>query len=143
MHDDILNEQLGNVHHERPIIPKDLLHNLEAWQKKTNSQSYVITLGGKHIGLISLSHQCGQSAKIGYWIASTQWHKSYASQAFNLMLSLAIKRGLTTVSSTIDPKNIASIKIWRKVGSKFKNVDGRLIAQLKLADYHAPLKIDS
>ena len=134
MFDDILSQQLGNKYHEEPITPDNFFNDLKVWQTKTNSNSYVITLGDRHIGLISLSHQSDQSAKIGYWLASAQWHKGYASRAFALMLSLAMKRGFTTVSATIDPKNIASIKIWSKAGSNFENIDGQLIARLRLVD---------
>ncbi|MFS8118677.1 MAG: GNAT family N-acetyltransferase [Microcoleus sp.] len=130
--DETLIETLRDKKTVRSFSSNRLLIDLVTWQRTTNSNSYIITLGQEHIGLISLSHQHGMSARIGYWIASSHWHKGYTTQAFNLLLELAKDRGFTIVKGKMDRQDIASVRIWKKAGASFSDIDGKYIAELKL-----------
>jgi len=116
-----------------PVTPKDFFDKTKKWQIATNSESYIISLGNSSIGMISLSHISGTTARVGYWIASDEWHKGYGTQAFNLLLAVAKKRGIKTVASTINLDNIASLRIWEKAGAEINKSGNKAEAQIFLS----------
>ena len=123
-----------------PVTAEVLLNELRDWQRANKANSYVIMHNREPIGLISLSHQHGTSARVGYWIASSHWHKGYTTQAFNLLLELAKKRGFTTLFASIDPKNIASIKIWQHAGAVLTKSTDNIAAILDIGNpFHTQL----
>ncbi len=100
-----------------PVTPQEFFDKTKQWQIATNSEPYIICLGNSSIGMISLSHIDSTSARAGCWIASNEWHKGYGTQAFNLLLEIAKKRGIKTIISTINLNSIASLRIWEKAGA--------------------------
>ena len=102
------------------------------WQTDNDANSYAIRLKNKSIGLISLSHQKGRQANVGYWLASSEWNKGYATKAFDQIINIAKKRGFTKLLATIDSSNIASKRIWENRGASFDIRDNKLITSLKI-----------
>lgn len=131
-HDVMLRNELGIPKTEQMQSPKEFLKTTLEWQHRTRSQSYAILLDDKAIGLISLSHMDGTTARIGYWLSSSYWNKGYMTQAFSMVLEQAGKSGLKTIKATIDPKNTASIKIWEKWGASMHAYGKRLEVVLSL-----------
>lgn len=113
-----------------PVTPQEFFDKTKQWQIATNSESYIICLGDSSIGMISLSHIDGTSARAGCWIASSEWHKGYGTQAFNLLLEIAKKRGIKTIISTINLDNIASLRIWEKAGAIIDKTGNKAKAQV-------------
>ena len=58
------------------------------------------------------------SGHIGYAVVPWMRRKGMATEALRQMLPLAQSVGLTLVDLTIDPDNLASIKVARKAGAK-------------------------
>jgi len=112
------------------ITSTELFSDLEKWQIGNNANSYVILLNKNTIGLISLSHQDNRQARVGYWIASSEWGKGYTSAAFKQIVAIAKNQGFIKLSATIDPSNIASKRIWEKSGAVFTKKDGKINATL-------------
>jgi ribosomal-protein-alanine N-acetyltransferase len=131
-HDVMLRNELGFPETEQMQSPDEFLRTTLEWQQRTRSRSYAILLNDKAIGLISLSHMDGTTARIGYWLSSSYWNKGCMTQAFSMLLEQAVKSGFKTVKATIDPKNIASIKIWEKWGASIHAYGKRLEVVLSL-----------
>jgi RimJ/RimL family protein N-acetyltransferase len=104
------------------------------WAEKNHAKMFAIVLRRTAIGMISLSHinRQKQTARIGYWLASSQWHKGYTSAAFAQILILAKSMGITAVSCAIEKDNAASQAIWAGHNAAFAEERGRLKAQLYL-----------
>lgn len=116
-YDHELMSALGTNKEGKILQSEEFLKTTLEWQRRTHSRSYAILLNDKAIGLISLSHMDGTTARIGYWLSSSYWNKGYMTQAFSMALEQASKLGLKTIKATIDPKNTASIKIWENRGA--------------------------
>jgi len=86
------------------------------WCNKTNSAQYVIRYGNEFAGMISLSHidEKLRTARIGYWVGSRFRNKGICSEAFMLILDIAIDKGIVEVKSDIDKDNSYSLKVWEK-----------------------------
>ena len=67
-HDVMLRNELGFPETEQMQSPDEFLRTTLEWQQRTRSRSYAILLNDKAIGLISLSHMDGTTARIGYWL---------------------------------------------------------------------------
>jgi RimJ/RimL family protein N-acetyltransferase len=122
-----LAEELGI---SQTMDPKTYLADIRRWQAKTNSESFAIILNKRAIGLISLSHQSGDEARVGYWLASIYWNKGYTSQAFDQILTHAKTKGFRIIRATIDPDNLASVAIWKNRKASLEMRGGKLEAQL-------------
>jgi ribosomal-protein-alanine N-acetyltransferase len=130
--DNILSQSLSPGKPLCAISAKELFADLEKWQVNNNANTYVIRLGSKSIGSISLSHQNGSFARVGYWLESSEWNKGYATQAFAQIIEIARKRGFETLSASIGTSNIASRRIWEKFGANFTECGDRLTASLSI-----------
>ena len=118
--DKVLRQPLGGGREGEPT-PEGVLESFVQWCRETHSISFAITdRTGACVGTISLSHIDAQdgSAGIGYWITSSGWGQGVCSEAFDLVLSLARKLGLTEVYARIDIGNVASRRIWIRQGAK-------------------------
>lgn len=102
------------------------------WQEKTNSNTFTIIFDDKPIGIISLSHLKGISARIGYWIASDYWNLGLCTTAFKKVIQYAKEYPLQSVSCTLNKNNVASIKIWEHYNSEFNLVGENYKVNLKL-----------
>jgi RimJ/RimL family protein N-acetyltransferase len=102
------------------------------WQSENKANSYAIRLGNKSIGLISLSYEKDKQAKVGYWLASSEWNKGYATKAFIQIVKIAKQCGVIKLSASINPLNAASKRIWDNLGANFKVFNNNLIASLEI-----------
>lgn len=116
-YDNKLRSALGNHQDRRMVSLEEFLKNITEWQQRTHSRSYTVVLEDEAIGLISLSHMDGTTARIGYWLSSNQWCHGYATRAFSMVLKIAKELGVKTVKATIEPTNLASIRIWQNKGA--------------------------
>lgn len=130
--DTVLLQSLGSRQPSRSATPNELFEDIAKWQTNNNADCYAIRLEDTSIGLISLSHQKNEHAQVGYWLASAEWNKGYATQAFGQIIDIAKQCGFTKLSATIDPSNTASKRIWSNLGASFKMYDDSLIASLKI-----------
>jgi RimJ/RimL family protein N-acetyltransferase len=130
--DVLLLQSLGSKQTLPPKNPNELYDEITKWQKSNKATCYVIRLKNRSIGLISLSHQKDTNARVGYWLASSQWHKGYTSIAFAQIIEIAKQRGFKKLSATIDPSNAASKRIWDKCGASFKDCSDGLTASLRM-----------
>lgn len=116
----------------KKVAAKTLLNDTSHWQSNTNSESFAITLNERAIGLISLSHQSGSEARVGYWLASSYWNMGYTTRAFNMIVAYAKANGFSVLRSTLDPANAASVAIWRNRGADFKQRGEKLETTLEI-----------
>ncbi len=119
---------------KKSLTREEFISHNEIWGKKNHAKIHAILLNDKAIGMISLSHikTADKSAKIGYWIASEQWGKGYATEAFRQMLEIAKENHIKSVSGTIPNGNKASKAIWQKFGAKFKTKDDTSIPKITI-----------
>ena len=132
-HDKALIESLDNSKHVRTMSAEALFNDAIKWQSDNRANSYAIRLGNRSIGMISLSHQADASARVGYWLASSEWGNGYATQAVHLIIEIAKKKKITKLFATIDSSNIASKRIWDKLGAHFEMENHKLVASLDIA----------
>lgn len=130
--DEVLIQSLVSGKRSRTATASELFEDIQKWQTDNNANSYVIKLGNKSIGLISLSHQKNTQVRVGYWLASSEWNKGYTTEAFVQIIEIAKQRGFTKLSASIDPFNIASKRIWDNLGAHFSVQDDGLIASLRI-----------
>jgi RimJ/RimL family protein N-acetyltransferase len=130
--DEALLKSLGFGQRSRIATPNKLFEDIAKWQTDNKASSYAIRLENRSIGLISLSHQKNTHAKVGYWLASSQWNKGYTTEAFVQIIEIAKQRGFTKLSASIDPSNTASKRIWDNLGARFRVYNDDLIASLKI-----------
>ena len=118
----------------KKVTAEEFFEKTKDWQDSTNSESYVIIKDNSSIGLTSLSHMAQESASVGCWISSKEWHKGYAtqSQSFELLLQIAKNRGIKCVVSTINKDNVTSLRIWEKAGAVIDKSSEKAKAQINL-----------
>jgi ribosomal-protein-alanine N-acetyltransferase len=106
------------------IVPaNEFMNDTIGWCQRNHAVSMVILKNDElAIGLISLSHinEEEKSGGIGYWIGSDYWKKGYGTEAFALVLNLAVEMKLTHVWGTVDKRNEASQRIWQKFGGQMQ-----------------------
>jgi len=91
------------------------LADTEGWCERTNSISFaIVDEQGCAIGMISLSHvdEATRTARCGYFIESSCRGQGYTTEAFGLVVSLARRLGLKSLSATVAADNTASLRIW-------------------------------
>ncbi|MBF0354994.1 MAG: GNAT family N-acetyltransferase [Alphaproteobacteria bacterium] len=113
-----------------------VLSYTKEWCLKRNARFYAIALGeGRAIGAISLSHInfSQASAFCGYWIGSTFQGKGYGFGALTQLMERAKGMGLIRVSAQIIDDNIASKRLWKKLGASFEQASGKIVATASLA----------
>ena len=130
--DETLLKSLGREQRSRTPTYNELFEHITKWQSDNNADSYAIRLKNKSIGLISLSHQKNTHAKVGYWLASSEWNKGYTTAAFIQIIKVAKQRGFTRLSASIDPSNKASKHIWENLGASFAITGDYLTASLDI-----------
>lgn len=130
--DEILLKSLGDKQRLHTVTCNELFEDITKWQSDNNADSYAIRLENKSIGLISLSHQKNSHARVGYWIASSEWNKGYTTAAFIQIIEIAKQRGFTKLSASINPSNSASKHIWDNLGARSRVSGDYLIASLKI-----------
>ena len=96
------------------------------WQEKHDGVTYCILAPGP-VGQISLSRIHEAEARIGYWLASREWNKGVAAEAFRQMLVKVKELGLREVSASIEADNRASLRLWDKFGAQQEPVVNRHI----------------
>ena len=128
--DEALNAWLG-TQPKPPLTLAEFKRIGEAWQQKRHAVTYCIWTD-RPVGTISLSHRTADGqALIGYWLASHAWGKRIATQAFARVLALARDQGIRQVSATIDNRNTASLRLWRRHGAVEEGLeDGRIRVRL-------------
>jgi ribosomal-protein-alanine N-acetyltransferase len=131
-YDQPLRKSLGYKSDIGTETAEEMYEYIIKWQTYNKSSSYVMRLGNESIGLISLSHQSGVHARIGYWLASAWWHCGFGTQAFEQILEIAKQNGFTGVAASISLDNIASKRIWEKYGANFKKEGTMLTVSLKI-----------
>jgi len=131
-----LRRDLGIRAPDRPE-GSEVLAKVKRWCEQTNSVSAAVVVPNQGVvGLISLSHVNAKerSARIGYWTASSYRGRGYTKEAFCLMLQLARREGIRTVSAKIDKANLSSLRIWRHYGAAEQEVaDGKIECRLDLS----------
>ncbi len=123
-----LRERGIGVSARNTISGQEFLETMREWCEKTHSISLaIVTAEDVAIGLISLSHIKAEEriGRIGYWIGSAYWGRGYTTEAFGLVLNLAIKKNLHQVSATVARDNVASWRIWKKFGGKIEEKDAK------------------
>ena len=75
-----------------------------------------------YCGLFYYPDICGQAeTEIGYRLAKSCWGFGYATEAVSAVKNYAFDTlGLTRVVSIIDPGNVASVRVAKKVGMQFE-----------------------
>lgn len=114
--DNTLRQSLGVGLGDNPTAAS-FLDKINRWCEQTNSITMaIVDADGLAIGTISLSKvnlaEC--TGWIGYWLASDQWGRGYASQAFALTMWLARTLGIHRVFARVSRENAASLRIWRR-----------------------------
>lgn len=96
----------------------------QQWQADHHAFTYAIFFQTTIIGMISVSHMTTDGlARIGYWLTSTHWNRGIATKAFALALEKAKSLGIHEVSAIIEKDNIASLKIWGRLGAHKEQLD--------------------
>jgi len=133
--DERLAKYLGTTNSAK-VTEQEFLEKNEKWVVEKNTDMFAIVLGGKALGMISLSYQdvINHTARIGYWIGSTYWNKGYGSKAFQLTLDHAKKRKFKCVSSTISKDDIASKTIWDKFGAQTEFKNGKYSCAINISE---------
>lgn len=96
------------------------------WCQRTVSDYYAIFYQNEIVGTISLSKQniAERTACVGYEIFDEFRSRGFASQAFELVLTIAVERGFKEIKATIAKDNQASLKIWQKRKAVFRELQG-------------------
>ena len=104
------------------------------WQHSRRAVTFCIW-ADRPVGTISLSHRTADGqAPIGYWLASSEWGKGIARQAFAIILDIARRQGIRQVSATIESYNEASLRLWRHHGAREElSEKGQVQVQLDLS----------
>jgi len=113
--DAVLRTELNMPDRSKFSADEELLF-ISEWNKKNNSESFVIRYGDEFAGMISLSHIDDEkkSARIGYWVGSEFRNRGICKDAFGLLVSAAKERSFKILESDIDKSNVYSLKIWEK-----------------------------
>ena len=131
-HDKVLRKALGRVRQVQSMTPRDFFEDIQKWQIDNHADTYTIRYGKTPIGIISLSHQNGTSARVGYWLTSVEWGKGYATEAFSQLVAIARQTGFTELSASIDSTNLASKQLWNMLGASFERSGDCLTAILQI-----------
>ena len=118
----ILNEDAALkewlYHGDTPTVTLDEFKRVgQDWQEKHDAVTYCIFAPGP-VGQISLTRIHDQKACIGYWLASKDWSKGIATEAFRQVLLMAKVFGIREVSASIEADNRASLRLWEKFGAE-------------------------
>lgn len=116
--------ELWNVHksknetfsHVENLMVKGKAGSCTSWVIERRSDNRVI-------GMINLHTiaQRSRRAEMGYWIAEDCWHKGYASEAVERVLSFAFERvGLNKICCRTVSDNIASQKLLARMGMTYE-----------------------
>jgi RimJ/RimL family protein N-acetyltransferase len=130
--DAALNQQLG-TDVTQPVSLEELKQTAAHWQQTHNGVIYCIWTNCP-VGTISLGQrEDGDTARIGYWIASSQWGQGIAREAFRQVLEIAHCSGMRGVKASIDSQNIASLRLWRRYGAaESPQPGGQVVVYLEL-----------
>jgi RimJ/RimL family protein N-acetyltransferase len=100
-------------------LPHDSPAVTEAWVAETvaaaeagTSDDRVILLDGTVIGKAGLWN----GAEIGVMLSRAQWGRGYATEALRATIEHAFARGVPRIIADIDPRNIASLKLFKRLG---------------------------
>lgn len=75
------------------------------------------------IGIISLDIFSKNRGDISYAISRKHWGNGFAAEAAKAIIDFGFKNlSLKRIEATVDPRNIASIKVLRKCGMKFEGL---------------------
>ncbi|MFC1525833.1 GNAT family N-acetyltransferase [Candidatus Latescibacterota bacterium] len=126
--DHALRRDLGIAADVRPTA-EGFLEHLAVWCESRRATTYAILADDVAVGTISLSHRRldGLSARIGYWVGSDHRRRGYATEAFAAVLARAASEGIRTVSATIDTGNIASRRLWERLGAAATEVSAQRV----------------
>ena len=115
----------------------EFIHISNQWMQRNHAQTWCIYTD-RPVGEISLSHQTTEhKACIGYWLASQEWQKGIASEAFRQVIEKARGLGFNDLSATVDQKNIASLRLWSRYNALQEPVaPGKLRLRIQYQEKH-------
>jgi len=130
-YDSGLKEMLGG---SKIITPAEFTAYNAEWAIKHNAKLYAIVKDNIAIGSISLAHinRHTQTASSGYWLASAEWGKGYATAAFKQIIIEAKKLNLIYLKSKIKKDNSASLKIWQRYDPEFEDLGDKWQLTIKI-----------
>lgn len=76
---------------------------------------------GECIGFLNDVHIEGNEIELGYFIASKEWGKGYATEAMSAMIEYLFKRGLQSIVAAHFESNLASASVMKKCGMRLSN----------------------
>ena len=89
------------------------------WERKPQRRfEFAVTLGGKHIGAVSVTlEDNGRTGELGWIIRKTHWGKGYATEAAAAVMQFArVRLGVTRCTARCDARNAASARVMEKLG---------------------------
>jgi ribosomal-protein-alanine N-acetyltransferase len=91
----------------------------EAWVAQTieavaagHGDDFVVLLGHAVVGKVGL----WQGDEIGIILSRAIWGRGYASEALSATIERAFGRGILRITADIDPRNAASLRLFRNLG---------------------------
>lgn len=131
-YDICLKEAMGSK--SKNISDGEFVAHNKKWAKEKRAKMFAIMLKEQAIGVISLGNINfqGETAKIGYWLASKYWHRGYMTEAFGLILGIAMKNNIKSVSCSITKDNKASRAIWEKFNATFEEKEDKVIPSISI-----------
>ncbi len=100
-------------------LPHDSLSATEAWVAETvarvaagEADDFAVVLDGAVIGKAGL----WKSHEIGVLLSRGAWGRGLATEALSAAINRAFGRGIDRITADIDPRNVASLRLFRKLG---------------------------
>ena len=100
-------------------LPHSTLAETEAWVLATiaaveagKADEFVLTLAGRTIGKAGL----WQGTEAGVILCRDVWGQGYAAEALSVVFERAFERDVTSIMVDIDPRNMASLRLFEKLG---------------------------
>ena len=126
---DVDNTQyMLNLPNAEKIYTEKFLRIADAeWKKEMQSRfEFAVTLGGEHIGAISLSLENGRTVgSIGWIINKCYQNNGYATEAAMALIKYVFKTlGVKKIISICDQRNKASERIMQKIGMMLEDDTG-------------------
>ena len=123
----------GNLDHLRPWMPwialepstevqrRELIAGWERGRIAGGDAIYSVQVDGVAIGCCGLHRRIGPDGlEIGYWIAESQCHKGYATEAAAVLTAAALSMdGIRCAEIHHDTANLASAAVPRRLGYQF------------------------
>ena len=110
---------------------EDYLEQVLGFQRERPRSAWELAVteraGGTLIGACTLTYLAPGEADLGYLLARRVWRQGLASEiAASLVNAGFAELGLTRISSTVDVRNLASIRVLEKTGLRWEATLRRL-----------------